>query len=225
MLPCALSAFGAPPGAQTGCQFATQRASTLDEQGLVDSLMADAHVMSSGSRPAGVGRSAQDSRHAPTGDPAAVHVVALSKIRTGQAQEHRSEPRPAPPADPEHRPARPRSAQALPALVDGLIARRAIELSTRDTPNRHYGWRRCAATPARSLTPPVRSDEPPPVRCSLVPAKRNLLAFGKRKISSGMRLRRRPEHCWWHSACLPEPSHSDRLRYVGAGRSIFTRQA
>jgi hypothetical protein len=32
-----------PPGAQTGCQFATQRASTLDEQGLVDSLMADAH--------------------------------------------------------------------------------------------------------------------------------------------------------------------------------------
>jgi hypothetical protein len=32
-----------PAGAQTGCQFATQRASTLDEQGLVDRLMADAH--------------------------------------------------------------------------------------------------------------------------------------------------------------------------------------
>src|SRR5712671_5769987 len=60
---------------------------------------------------------------------------------------------------------------ALPALVDGLIARRAIELSTRDTPNRHYGWRRCAATPGRSLTPPVRSDAPPPVQCSLAPAK------------------------------------------------------
>src|SRR3977135_4637936 len=30
-------------GSQTGRQFATQRASTLDEQGLVDSLMADAH--------------------------------------------------------------------------------------------------------------------------------------------------------------------------------------
>ena len=106
-----------------------------------------------------------------TGDPAAVHVVALSNIRTGQEQERRSEPRPAPPADPEHRPARPRSAQALPALADGLIARRAIALSTRDTPNRHYGWRRCAATPGRSLTPPVRSDAPPPVQCSLAPAK------------------------------------------------------
>ena len=40
---CTLSAFGAPTSAQTGCQFATQRASTLDEQGLVDGLMADAH--------------------------------------------------------------------------------------------------------------------------------------------------------------------------------------
>src|SRR5829696_2873060 len=32
-----------PAGAQTGCQFATERASTLDEQRLVDSLVADAH--------------------------------------------------------------------------------------------------------------------------------------------------------------------------------------
>src|SRR5215203_911398 len=32
-----------PAGAQTGCQFAAERASTLDEQGLIDSLVADAH--------------------------------------------------------------------------------------------------------------------------------------------------------------------------------------
>src|SRR5215204_1461843 len=120
---------------------------------------------------AGVERSAQGYRRAPIGDPAVVHVAARSKIRTGHAQECRSELRPARPAGPEHRPARSCSALALTALVAGLIARRAIALSSRDTPNRHYEWPRYAAIPARSLTPPVRSDARPPVRCSLAPAR------------------------------------------------------
>ena len=91
-------------------------------------------------------------------------------VRPGRERERRSEPQRGLPVVPAHRPARPHSAQASPALVDGPIARRAIAPSSRDTPSRRCGWRRCAATPGRSLTPRARSDAPPPAWYSLVPA-------------------------------------------------------
>jgi len=50
------------------------------------------------------------------------------------------------------------------------IGRNQAVVATRDTPSRRCGWRRCAATPGRSLTPLARSDAPPPVCYSLVPA-------------------------------------------------------
>src|SRR5215204_1676051 len=54
---------------------------------------------------------------------------------------------------------------------------------------------------------------------ALHPQERNLLAFSKRKISSRLQLRRRPKHCWWHSACLSKPPRSDRLRDVAGGEA------
>src|SRR6267142_2708647 len=78
-------------------QFATQRASTLDEQGLVDSLMADAHgdVIREVDRQA-----SSDLLRAPGTRPPAILPRSMSSPFPrygGQEEERRSEPRPAPP--------------------------------------------------------------------------------------------------------------------------------
>jgi hypothetical protein len=47
-------------------------------------------------------------------------------------------------------------------LVDGLIARHAIALLSRDTRTRRYASQRFAAILGKSSTPPVQSDAPLP---------------------------------------------------------------
>jgi hypothetical protein len=53
----------------------------------------------------------------------------------------------------------------------------------------------------------------------------DLLALREGQISARQRLRRRPEYRWWHSAGLPEPSRSHRLRYARLDSSRFAANA
>jgi hypothetical protein len=100
------------------------------------------------------------------------------------------------------------------ALSAALVAR-----------SRRCGWRRCAATPGRSV------DSARPIRgatsCMVQPRARSSAISSRSANGSYLPdkwLRRWPEHRWWHAACLPEPSRSNRLRDVPGGRSILTRQ-
>jgi transposase InsO family protein len=53
----------------------------------------------------------------------------------------------------------------------------------------------------------------------------NLLAFRKRQIPPRQRLCRRCECRWGHTASLPKPTCSHRLRYAAMGSRILARDA
>src|SRR5438477_8315269 len=147
------------PGVQAGRQFATQRASTLNEQRLIDGFVADAH----GLVVREIHRQATgDLLRAPGVCPPPVlpcSMPTFSRTRPGREQELRSKPRRREPTVPPHRFLTRRCVQASPALGDEQLARRAIALSSRDTRGRRFWWRHCAATPGRSSTLPARAGE------------------------------------------------------------------
>ena len=180
------------PGAQAGRQFAAQRASTLNEQPLIDGFMADAHgrVVKKVHRQAtGDLLRARGPRVSP-GLPWSV-PTAFSRTRPGREQEPRSEPQRRQPTVPRHRFLAPRCAQASPALGGEQRARRAITLSSHDARGRRFALaalRRSSLEIVDATRPSLASDLLHGV--ALNAKERDLLPLRKREIPTTERLRR-----------------------------------
>ena len=119
-----------------------QHASTLDEQRLIDGLMADAHSLIvrevDGQAPGDLLRAQ------------GVFAQRRSFRRPCRrpypaAQESRSERQQRQPAVPPHKLAMQCSSQASPSLTGERLPRHAIARLSHDTPDRRFAWRHCAA--------------------------------------------------------------------------------
>lgn len=149
-----------PSGAKARCQLAAKRSSSLDEQGLIVSCVADTHrpivresigkrrAICSGLHALAHRRSCRGPCRRPFQDTAGPGTGAPLGATATPAS-----------LSPPHNCAMPRCARASPDSGDEPIARRAIVPSSRDTQGPRFGWRRRGAIPARSLMLPGRARE------------------------------------------------------------------
>ena len=211
-----------PPCSQAGREFAAQRSFALDEEGLIDGFVADAH----GLVVREVDRQAPGNLfRAPGPGPSPILSLAMPAAlpgdgRTGNGNTARSD-------DDASQSLLHISAQGR---VEGKLRRLRATGRSLGMP---LGGRRAILQPTAAggcVAPQLTGDrrggstEPAPDLLhgmALDPQKRNLLTLQQRQVPPGERLCRGSEHRWGHAACLSEPSGSYRLRHTGLDRSIL----
>ena len=111
--------------------------------------------------------------------------------------------------------------RAWPASAASRRGQLSTARSTRDIRASHCEWRRCAATPARSLTEIARSGRRSCAYSRLGPHHGDLLPFGKAKISP----RYRGQVDRWHTASVTEPPRPHGTLHAARDRRVFARKA
>ena len=211
-----------PPCSQAGRQFAAQRSSALDEEGLIDGFVADAHRLVVRE----VDRQAPGNLlRAPGPGPSPILSLAMPAALPGHGGTRNGN------AARSHDDA---SQSLLHISAQGRVERKLRRFrATGRSLGMPLGGRRAILQPtaaggcvAPQLTGDRRGGSTEPASnllhgMALYPEKRDLLALHQRQVPPGERLRRGSEHRWWHAACLSEPSGSYRLRHTGLDRSIL----
>lgn len=210
---------------QAGCQLAPQRSAPLNEQGLINGLVTDAHrlivrevdrqtpsnlLWAPGPRPSPILPRALATaipRHGGNRNRSAIwgHGDAGKLLLHISAQGHVECKlrRLGAPRRSIRMPLRGRSPILQPAAAGGRVAPQLTGDGRGGTPE-------ATSNLLHGMT--------------LDSEKRDLFALQQCQIPPGKRSCRRFEYCWWHTACLSEPSGSHRLRYSSRKRSIFATQ-